>query len=80
MSVLAKLTAVSTLSLAGLSFGCLAHGLPGQPDFAVYQSTGTFGGAVGLYTRSDSTVVFFNSGGSAISGEFVAQVVHSIIS
>ena len=79
MPLLATFTNVSTLSLAGNSFGCIAHGIITQPDWAVYQSTHTFGGAVGLFTRHATALIVFNSGGSAIPGEVTAQFVHSIV-
>lgn len=79
MPVLGTFTNVSTLSLGGNALGCLAHSLTGQPDWAVYQTTGSLTGSVSLFTREATALVYYNSGGSAVSGEAIAQIVHPII-
>ena len=79
MPVLGTYTFVGTLCIGGVANGCVAHGLPDQPDFAVYQGLSTFGAAVGLITRTAAALWWYNSGGSAVPGEAFAQAVHSVI-
>lgn len=79
MPVLGTYTFVGTLCIGGVSNGCVAHGLPAQPDWAVYQGLTSFGAAVGLMTRTAAALWFTNSGGTGIPGEAIAQQVHSII-
>lgn len=86
MGVLATFTNVSALSLGANAAGCLAHGLPTTPDWAVYQPTapaapspGLYGTLVCLVTRGASGLYFHNTGGSATPGESVSQFVHSFI-
>ena len=78
MPVLGTYTFVGALSLAGNAAGCVAHGLPTQPDWAIYQPTTSIGAAVALVTRAAAGVWYHNTGGSATPGEAVAQFVHSI--
>jgi hypothetical protein len=79
MPVLATFTFVGALSIAGASDGCIAHGLPTQPDWVTYQSTLSHGSTVGLVTRANAGVWLHNEGGSPVPGEVIAQFCHSII-
>lgn len=78
MALLGTFTDVTVLCLAGNASGCLAHGLPTQPDWAVYQPTGTIGALACLVTRGNSAIWWFNAGGSATPGQSISQFVHSI--
>lgn len=78
MPVLATFTNVTALSIGANTAGCLAHSLPTQPDWAVYQPTATFGALVALVTRAAAGLWWHNSSGSATPGESIAQFVHSI--
>lgn len=78
MAVLGTFTNVTTLCLAGNAAGCLAHSLPTQPDWAVYQATGTIGALPCLVTRGAAALWWHNAGGSATPGESISQFVHSI--
>ena len=79
MPLLGTYTFVGALSIAGNAAGCVAHSLPTQPDWAIYQPLATMGAAVCLVTRANAGVYFHNTGGSATPGEALTQFVHSII-
>lgn len=79
MALLGTYLDVATVSLGGASTVCVAHSLPSRPDFAAYQSTSTFGGAVALLSRGNTAVVWYNSGGSSTPGEQLLMFVHSLI-
>jgi len=79
MAVLATFTNVSALSLAGRASGCIAHGLPTQPDWAFYQPTSSIGALVTLVTRESAGLWWHNTGGSATPGESVSKFEHSLV-
>lgn len=79
MALLGTYLDVATVSLAGYSMVCVSHSLPTRPDYAVYQATFTIGSAVGLVTRGDTAVVWFNSGGTSVPGEQFLVFAHSIV-
>lgn len=79
MPLLATYTFVGVLSMAGRAQGCIAHGLPTQPDWAIYTGTGSFAALTSIISRTNAAVWAFNSGGTAVQGETVAQFVHSLI-
>lgn len=63
----------------GFNTACIAHGLPTQPDWAIFQGMSSFGAAVSVVSRTAAIVWLMNTGGSAVAGEVVAQFVHSVV-
>jgi len=79
MPLLGTYSYTGVLSLAGRAQGCIAHSLVTQPDWCMYIGTGSFAALVSIISRTDATVWAFNSGGTAVQGEIIAQYVHSLI-
>lgn len=79
MPALGTYTFVGVLSCAANAQACVAHGLPTQPDWAIYQGTGSFAALVSVISRTDAALWVYNSGGNPVQGEITAQFVHSLI-
>jgi len=79
MPVLATYTFVGVLSVAANAQACVAHGLPTQPDWAIYQGTGSFAALVSVVSRTATALWAYNSGGNAVQGDLAAAFVHSIV-
>ena len=79
MALLGTYIDVAVISLAAYSLLCVAHTLPTRPDWAGHTGLYTIGNVTSLISRGDTAAVWFNSGGSAVSGEQMLLFAHSII-
>lgn len=80
MPLLATFTFVGVACLAGgYAQLCVPHSLGTQPDWAVWQGSGSIGNSVSLISRTGAIVWLINTGGGVGVGEVTAQYVHSII-
>lgn len=79
MALLGTYIEVATLSMAARSMGCVAHSLNTTPDWVSWMGNLTLAGTVSNVSTFAARIQLWNEGGSAVGGQVIAAMFHSII-